>query len=85
MVHVCMMWFVAGDCHKVLVVGVTEPTHTHTHTHTHTQWIKVQPTGLVHFKTKDDGYHYSWNKPHTTVHNLILGSLWADHVSQLVL
>ena len=48
------------------------------------QWVRIQPTGLVHFKTKDDGYHYSWNKPHTTVHNLIIGSLWADHVSQCV-
>ena len=56
-------------------------THTCTHVHTHTQWIKVVPVGLVHFRTKDDGFHYSWNKPHTTVHNLIIGSLWADHVS----
>ena len=43
------------------------------------QWVRIQPTGLVHFKTKLDGYHYSWNKPHTTVHNLIIGQLWADH------
>ena len=45
------------------------------------QWVKVLPTGLVHFMTKDDGYHYSWNKPHTTVHNVLFGTLWADHVS----
>ena len=45
------------------------------------QWVKVLPTGMVHFKTKDDGYHYSWNKPNTVIHNLILGSIWADHVS----
>ncbi len=47
------------------------------------QWVRIQPTGLVHFQTKDDGYHYSWNKPYTTVHNLIIGALWADHVSGL--
>ena len=47
------------------------------------QWVRIQPTGIVHFKTKDDGFHYSWNKPHTVIHNLILGSLWADHVSIL--
>ena len=48
------------------------------------QWLRVQPEGVVHFRTKADGYHYSWKKPHTTVHNLILGSLWADHVSSFV-
>ena len=45
------------------------------------QWARVQPTGLVHFMTKKDGHHFTWNKPHTTIHNIILGSLWADHVS----
>ena len=48
------------------------------------QWVKVLPTGLVHFMTRKDGYHYTWNKPHTTIHNIILGSLWADHVSRAV-
>lgn len=49
------------------------------------QWIKVVPVGLVHFRTKEDGFHYSWNKPHTTIHNLILGSLWADHEGDVVI
>ena len=48
------------------------------------KWVKVQPTGLVHFKTKSNDYHYSWNKPHTTVHNLIFGQLWADHEGDVV-
>lgn len=48
------------------------------------QWVRIQPTGIVHFKTKDDGFHYSWNKPHTVIHNLILGSLWADHEGDVV-
>ena len=39
------------------------------------------PTGLMHFKVKSTQHHYSWNKPHTVIHNLIFGSLWADHVS----
>lgn len=43
------------------------------------QWVKILPTGLVHFMTKEDGFHYSWNKPHTTVHNVLFGTLWADH------
>lgn len=43
------------------------------------QWVRIQPTGLVHFRTKENGYHYSWNKPYTTIHNLIIGNLWADH------
>ena len=48
------------------------------------QWVKIQPTGLVHYKTKQNGHHYSWNKPHTTVHNLIFGQLWADHEGDVV-
>eukprot|EP00731_Ephydatia_muelleri_P015304 Em0008g1024a len=43
------------------------------------QWVRIQPMGLVHFMTKKDGHHFTWNKPHTTIHNIILGSLWADH------
>ena len=45
------------------------------------QWVKIVPTGYVHFITKEDGFHYSWNKPHSTVHNVLFGTLWADHVS----
>ena len=41
------------------------------------------PAGLMHFKVKGTQHHYSWNKPHTIIHNLIFGSLWADHVSLL--
>jgi hypothetical protein len=48
------------------------------------QWVKVLPTGLVHFMTKDDGYHYSWNKPHSTIHNVLFGTLWADHEGDVV-
>lgn len=48
------------------------------------QWVRIQPNGLVHFRSKVDGHHFSWNKPYTTVHNLILGSLWADHEGEVV-
>lgn len=49
------------------------------------QWVRIQPNGLVHFKTKADGHHYSWNKPHTTVHNLIIGQYWADHEGEVTI
>lgn len=48
------------------------------------QWVRIQPTGLVHFLTKDDGHHYSWNKPQTTIHNVLFGTLWADHEGDVV-
>jgi hypothetical protein len=48
------------------------------------QWARIQPTGLLHFKTKSDGFHYTFNKPHTTIHNIILGQLWADHEGDVI-
>ncbi|XP_065890057.1 oxysterol-binding protein 1-like [Dysidea avara] len=49
------------------------------------QWLRVMPAGLMHFKVKGTQHHYSWNKPHTIIHNLIFGSLWADHEGEVVI
>jgi len=41
-------------------------------------YFKVIPTGSVHFRVRHTNEHYSWMKPATTIHNIILGSLWND-------
>ena len=43
------------------------------------QYCRVIPQGILHFRTKMDGLHYSWSKPTLIIHNLILGNFWADH------
>jgi hypothetical protein len=48
------------------------------------QFLKVIPTGLVHLRMKEDGMHYTWRKPVTTVHNLILGRLWVDNEGDVI-
>ena len=42
--------------------------------------MQVVPTGSVHFKVRHSGEHFSWVKPTTTIHNIILGQLWNDQV-----
>ncbi|XP_063676465.1 oxysterol-binding protein 1-like isoform X2 [Bolinopsis microptera] len=41
-------------------------------------YFKVVPTGSVHVKVRHTGEHFSWMKPTTTIHNIILGQLWND-------
>ena len=49
------------------------------------QWCNVTPVGIMHYRPKCDNFHYYWNKPVTTIHNLIFGELWADHVSKVLI
>ncbi|EDV23913.1 uncharacterized protein TRIADDRAFT_26288, partial [Trichoplax adhaerens] len=42
------------------------------------QFLRLSPTGDVHVKFKDNQHHYSWNRPDTIVHNLLIGSMWVD-------
>ena len=44
------------------------------------QFFKVIPTGICHVKFKLDGHHYTWKKPITTIHNILVGSLYVDQV-----
>lgn len=48
------------------------------------QFLKVIPTGLCHVKFKTDGHHFTWQKPITTIHNILVGSIYVDQVSLLV-
>lgn len=43
------------------------------------QYCRVIPQGVLHLRTKMDGFHYSWSKPTLIIHNLILGNFWSDH------
>jgi hypothetical protein len=36
---------------------------------------------MVHLKLKKSGDHFSWKKPQTIIHNIVFGTLWAEHVS----
>ncbi|XP_011269973.1 hypothetical protein, variant [Capsaspora owczarzaki ATCC 30864] len=47
------------------------------------QYLKVNPEGPVHLKLKMHGEHYSWTKPVTTIHNMIVGKLWIDHEGEI--
>lgn len=42
-------------------------------------YVKIIPTGTVHLKFKKDNCHYSWTKPETKIHNIVIGTLWVDH------
>ncbi|XP_031562541.1 oxysterol-binding protein 1-like isoform X2 [Actinia tenebrosa] len=42
------------------------------------QFFKVIPTGMCHLKFKTNGHHFSWKKPITTIHNILVGSLYVD-------
>lgn len=48
------------------------------------QFFKAIPTGMCHVKFKSDGQHFSWKKPVTTVHNILVGGLFVDQEGDVV-
>lgn len=42
-------------------------------------YCRIIPLGLLHLRMKKDNYHYTWQKPENTIHNLIFGDYWVDH------
>ncbi|XP_065060670.1 oxysterol-binding protein 1-like [Rhopilema esculentum] len=42
-------------------------------------YVKIVPTGTVHVIFKKDNAHYSWKKPETRIHNIVIGTLYVDH------
>ena len=40
---------------------------------------------MCHVKFKSDGHHFSWKKPITTIHNILVGSLYVDQVLKCLL
>lgn len=47
-------------------------------------FFKVIPTGMCHVKFKADGHHFTWQKPITTIHNILVGSLYVDQEGDVV-
>lgn len=45
--------------------------------------LEVIPLGNCHLRLKRHGELYTWKKPTTCVHNLIVGTLWIDHYGEL--
>ena len=45
------------------------------------KYAQILPHGSAHLLFRKSGNHYTWNKPITTVHNVIVGKLWIDSVS----
>lgn len=43
------------------------------------KYLQVIPLGIVHLEFPERGYHFTWKKVTTTVHNIIVGKLWVDH------
>jgi len=41
--------------------------------------LLVSPTGEMHLLFKPWNEHISWTKPHTSVHNMIIGKVYVDH------
>ncbi|XP_078375403.1 oxysterol-binding protein 1-like isoform X2 [Oculina patagonica] len=48
------------------------------------QFFKVIPTGICHVKFKSDGHHFTWKKPITTIHNILVGGLYVDQEGDVV-
>ncbi|XP_067136347.1 oxysterol-binding protein 1 isoform X2 [Centruroides vittatus] len=47
------------------------------------KYLQVIPLGMAHLEFVKSGYHYTWRKVTTTVHNIIVGKLWVDHHGEM--
>lgn len=43
------------------------------------KYLQVNPVDINHLEFPKQGYHYTWHKVTTTVHNIIVGKLWVDN------
>lgn len=48
-------------------------------------YLEIIPVGISHLILKASGDHYTWTKVPTTVHNIIVGKLWADQHGTMVI
>lgn len=47
------------------------------------KYLQVTPMGMAHLEFTATGNRYSWRKVTTTVHNIIVGTLWVDHHGEM--
>ena len=48
-------------------------------------YIQCFPIGCIHLVFHRSACHYTWNKLVVTIHNIIVGKLWVDNVSYILL
>eukprot|EP00042_Codosiga_hollandica_P042778 m.396451 g.396451 ORF g.396451 m.396451 type:complete len:783 (-) comp56410_c0_seq1:116-2464(-) len=49
------------------------------------KYLEIIPLGISHLIFKASGDHFTWTKVNTTVHNIIVGKLWAEqHGTMLI-
>ncbi|XP_015786978.1 oxysterol-binding protein 1 [Tetranychus urticae] len=49
------------------------------------KYLQVNPVDISHLEFPDQGYHYTWHKVTTTIHNIIVGKLWVDNHGDMVI
>ncbi|XP_074602922.1 oxysterol binding protein [Brevipalpus obovatus] len=49
------------------------------------KYLQVNPVDINHLEFTKQGYHYTWHKVTTTVHNIIVGKLWVDNHGDMVI
>lgn len=47
--------------------------------------FQVTPLDISHLQFEDSGYHFTWRKVTTTVHNIIVGKLWIDNHGEMTI
>lgn len=46
--------------------------------------LEVHPRGLMHIKLKSHNDHISYNKCTTKVHNILFGSMYIEHLGDMI-
>lgn len=49
------------------------------------KYLQVNPVDISHLEFPEHGYHYTWHKVTTTIHNIIVGKLWVDNHGDMVI
>jgi len=49
------------------------------------KYLQVNPLDISHLEFPKLGYHYTWRKVITSIHNIIVGRLWVDHHGDMVI
>lgn len=59
--------------------GWTYDTTHQIHNRFHGNSLEVWPEGSVHVRLREHNEHYTYEQARTTVHNIVVGSLWLDN------
>ncbi|XP_023338515.1 oxysterol-binding protein 1 [Eurytemora carolleeae] len=45
--------------------------------------ISVEPKGSIHLVFKGSNHHYTWERLHTVIHNVLFGKLWIENHGEM--